>query len=72
MKIIKLETYMQLSGLEITLRKVQMVWEALTDLCVERLVNGKVQEGWYGWGENTLQDIWDGWTKFEESIGSAN
>ena len=70
MKIIKLETYRQPSGVEITLRKVKMDWVAWTNLCVERLIGGQVQEGWYGWEENTLQDVYKGWVRFEHRIGS--
>ncbi len=71
MKIIKLESYRQPSGIEITLRKVRMVWSALTNLCVERLVGEVVQEGWYGWEEDTLQCRYNEWIKFEQRINST-
>ncbi len=70
MKVIKQVTYKQPSGIEITMRKVRMVWTACTNLCVERIIAGRVQEGWYGWEETTLLNIWNDWGKFEERIGS--
>ncbi len=71
MKIIQLKTFRQPSGTEITLRKVRMVWKGCTNLCVERLVGKQVQEGWYGWEDNTLHRIWNGWEEFEQRIGST-
>ena len=71
MEIIKLETYKQPDGTEIVLRKVRMDWASLTDLCVERLVGKRVQEGCYGQEESVLQKRWSGWAKFEYRIGSA-
>ena len=70
MEILRLETYKQTTGSKITIRKVRMVWAALTNLCVERLVGGVVQEGWYGWEEDTLKRAWDEWVQFEQKIGS--
>ena len=70
MRILKTKTYIQPSGVKITLQRVRMVWSACTNLCVQRLVENKVQEGWYGWGKDTLKSIWDGWVQFEESVSS--
>lgn len=71
MKIIRLVTYKQPSGIEITLRMVRMVWAAVTNLCVERLTENRVQEAWYGWEEKTLDNIWNDWIKFEKETGST-
>ena len=68
MKIIKLESYRQPSGTEITLRKVRVA----CNLSAERLVGNHVQEGWYGgWGEDVLHRIYNGWVKFEQRINST-
>ena len=69
MEILGLKTYIQPSSeVRVVLQKLEIPFYA--DMCCERLINGIIQEGWYGWSNETVERIMAEWENFELHIHS--